>query len=295
MKQTILILSVLLVIFSCRKEDEIDSNPSTKLEFSQDTVLFDTVFSTVGSVTQWLTIRNNSSKKVVISSISILGGTKQFRMNVDGVPGRTITNMEIPAKDSIFMFVEVTVNPNNQTLPFLITDQIQFITNGNDQRIDLVAYGQNALFYTPDVFPRNLPDYTTTGNDPNLSETTVWTDSIPIVIYGYLVVDSLDVLIIRPGTQIYLHGGAGIWVYKDGNIKVRGEKDNPVVFQGDRLDEPYNELSGQWERIWINEGRFNNTFSYAVIKNAFIGIQAETLPFAAIVRTRSSSRGCLLQ
>jgi hypothetical protein len=51
----------------------------------------------------------------------------------------------------------------------------------------------------------------------------------------------------------------------------------PVVFQGDRLEFEYENTAGQWDRIWLNEGSVNNEFNYAVIKNGFIGIQAETL------------------
>ncbi len=57
---------------------------------------------------------------------------------------------------------------------------------------------------------------------------------------------------------------------------MNGEKDSVVTFQGDRLDLSYQDLPGQWDRIWINEGSVDNEFNYAVIKNGFIGIQAET-------------------
>ena len=45
------------------------------------------------------------------------------------------------------------------------------------------------------------------------------------------------------------------------------------------MDYSFKDVPGQWDRIWVNEGSVNNVFNYAVIKNAYVGIQAETLPF----------------
>lgn len=58
---------------------------------------------------------------------------------------------------------------------------------------------------------------------------------------------------------------------------MNGEKDSLVTFQGDKLGYEFRDTPGQWDRIWINEGSVNNEFNYAVIKNGYIGIQAETL------------------
>ncbi len=48
----LLAVAILTVIFSaCRKEDAISDNPNLKLEFSTDSVIFDTVFTSLGSAT----------------------------------------------------------------------------------------------------------------------------------------------------------------------------------------------------------------------------------------------------
>ena len=60
-------------------------------------------------------------------------------------------------------------------------------------------------------------------------------------------------------------------------MKVNGTADEPVTFQGPRLEAAFRELPGQWDRIWINEGSVNNVINHAIIKNGFIGIQAETM------------------
>jgi len=212
----------------------------------------------------------------MISSIRIARGqSSNFRMNVDGVKGKSLSNIEIPAKDSLFVFVAVTVDPNNLLTPFLLTDSIVFVTNGIVQDVNLIAYGQNAHFIKATKHQQWLPSYKIICKEKH---DTTWTPELPIVIYGgYALIDSLCCLTIEAGTKIYSHNNSGLWVYQGGCLIVNGTKENPVIFQGDRLEAEYREKAGQWDRIWINEGSKNNVINYAIIKNGFIGIQAETV------------------
>lgn len=273
---------LLTVLFSCRREDDLFEDSSARLNFSADTVSFDTVFTTVGSTTENFRVYNPYKETIRISSIRLVGGEQStFRMNVDGRPGTYHENIEIAPEDSMWIFVEATVDPNDDQNPFVIEDFIEFTTNGNRQEISLVAWGQNAIYFTPTTFNRNLPDFTClTGpcseNIPPVDVT--WTDSLPYVVYGFVVVDSLDKLTIEAGTQIYFHNNSGMWVYSGGELKVNGTKEEPVIFRGDRLEPRYDDIPGQWDRIWINEGGMHE-INYAIIKNAFIGIHAEFLPF----------------
>lgn len=281
--QRLLFISLLFILLaSCRKEDEIFDGSSAQLNFSTDSITFDTVFTTIGTSTKYFMVHNPYSETVKISSIRLIGGQQSnFRINVDGRSGNSHQDVEIPPKDSIWVFVEATVDPNNLQNPFVIEDYVEFITNSNRQTVKLVAWGQNAIYYTPTTFSNNLPDYTClTGpcGDDIPPVNVQWTDSLPIVIYGYVVVDSLDELTIQAGTKVHFHNSAGLWVYSGGKLTVNGTKEEPVIFQGDRLELPYSERPGQWDRIWINEGA-QNSINYAIIKNAFIGIQAEVLPF----------------
>lgn len=281
--QRLLFISLLFILLaSCRKEDEIFDGSSAQLNFSTDSITFDTVFTTIGTSTKYFMVHNPYSETVKISSIRLTGGQQSnFRINVDGRSGNSHQDVEIPPKDSIWVFVEATVDPNNLQNPFVIEDYVEFITNSNRQTVKLVAWGQNAIYYTPTTFSNNLPDYTClTGpcGDDIPPVNVQWTDSLPIVIYGYVVVDSLDELTIQAGTKVHFHNSAGLWVYSGGKLTVNGTKEEPVIFQGDRLELPYSERPGQWDRIWINEGA-QNSINYAIIKNAFIGIQAEVSPF----------------
>jgi hypothetical protein len=109
-------------------------------------------------------------------------------------------------------------------------------------------------------------------------ETVRWTNDLPYVVYGgFAAVDSLGTLIIEPGTTIYFHKGAGIWIYRYGNIQAQGTLDQPITFRGDQLNSWYDTDYNQWDRIWINEGTVDNIFENCVIQNAFIGLQLESL------------------
>ena len=58
----------IILINSCRKDNLIDTSPEFRLSFSNDTIIFDTVFTSLGSVTKQLQVYNRSSKSVKISS-----------------------------------------------------------------------------------------------------------------------------------------------------------------------------------------------------------------------------------
>ncbi len=267
-------LTGLILLDSCRK-DELLSEGKVTLHFSNDTILFDTLFTTIGSSTYTLIVSNKESKKINISSVYLAGGAQSnFRMNVDGLSGYQLKDIEIPANDSIYVFVEVTVDPNSASGPMLITDSIVFEVNGYQQDVDLLAYGRDAYFILPNRNIEGLPPFHIVAGE---NTDTVWTNDKPIVIYGYAVVDSTASLTIEAGTEIYFHNNSGLWIYKGGSLKVLGTQNEKVVFQGDRPEEYYKNMPGQWDRIWLNEGSVDNEINHAIIRNGFIGIQAELL------------------
>jgi hypothetical protein len=141
----------------------------------------------------------------------------------------------------------------------------------------LIAFGEDAHFILPDrtvQLGNSLLHYKIVAET---GEHITWTNEKPYVIYGCAVVDLAGKLSIDPGTQIYLHKNGILWVYTGGCLHVNGTKDQQVVFQGDRRAFAYSNDYAQWDRIWINEGSQDNIINYAVIKNAYIGIQAEIM------------------
>lgn len=269
----VLILLAVVITSSCKK-DELLTDSSARLDFSEDTILFDTVFTSIGSTTQYLLVYNNNDQPINISSIALAkGASSYYRINVDGMPGYYFSDIKIRAKDSLWIFIEVTIDPTNNTTPFLVTDSILFNVNGNMQDVDLIAFGQDAHFIVPDKNFGGLP-YSTLSN--NLNQTFTFDSLKPYVIYGYLAIDSTQTLNINPGTKLYFFNNGGLWIYRDGSLNVNGTKDHPVIFRGTRLEQSYEDTPGQWDRIWINEGGICN-INYAIIKNGFIGLQTEYL------------------
>jgi hypothetical protein len=272
-----------LALTGCRK-DKIHEGSDVKLTFSGDIrngelITFDTVFTTIGSVTRVLKVLN-PYKNPIKTDISLLGGNiSSFNVNVDGVSGTSFKDVEIRGKDSIFIFIKVNLNQNAQNMPMVIVDTLAFFTNGNRQNVELVACGEDAIFITPthslvDDNGRITMRFSIVAEE---GKHVTWTKNKPYVIYGYALIDSDAKLTIEAGTRIYLHKGAGIWVFIDGCIHVNGTKEDSVVFQGDRRSEAYERDFAQWDKVWICEGKNDNIINYAVIKNAFIGIQAEIL------------------
>ncbi len=256
--QLLLVLTVFAVLVSCEDERYL-SSPDAQLRFSVDTVMFDTVFSTIGSTTRLLKIYNPYHEKVLISQVRLgAGDNSNFRLNVNGFPGNEAFDVEIPPNDSIFVFIEVTVDPTGHTLPMVVKDSIEFTTNFNRQSIPVIAWGQDFHLIKRAVI-----------------KTERWTADKPYLVYDFAYVDSLSTLTIDPGTRIYFHKGAGL--YAKGNIIANGTRDNPILFTADRLESAYANIPDQWNGIVVYSGSKNNHFEHVTIKNANIGLQIGTL------------------
>lgn len=247
-----------VLFLSCKKEGFITSTDAL-LRTSVDTLHFDTVFTTTGSITQLFKIFNGNDKKLNLSSVKLMGGnTSAFKMNVDGLPGTSFSNIEIAPNDSVYVFVSVSINQSTANLPFIVQDSVQINYNGNTRWVQLDAYGRNANFY------RNR----------RITTDSTWNNDKPFVILGSLLVDSNVVLTINKGCKIYSHADAPIIV--NGTLRVLGEKydSTRVTFKGDRLDYPYNEFPGSWPGIYFNRSSRNNILNYATIQHAYQGVVA---------------------
>lgn len=267
-----------LLINACTKNDGVTDNSDAKLLFSTDTVFFDTIFTELSSVTMNFKAYNQNDQAISVSEIRLEGGESSFyRMNVNGNPSMLIKDEVIEAGDSIFIFVEVTIDPNNQDNPLAVEDSISFSVNGNYQTVRLLAYGQDAVIYYPDTFIEGLPPLSIIS-DLETGPVT-WNNNKPILIFGYAVVDEGGSLTIEPGTKVYFHAFAGLWIFEDGQFIAIGTPEQQIIFQGDRFEEIFEDEPGQWDRIWINRSNTDHFISNVVIKNALIGIQAEASPF----------------
>ena len=267
-KQTVAIsILCILALFACTK-DSLTTNSSDSISFDTDTLFFDTVFTTVGSSTRKFKIYNKHNSKIKISNLKLAGGSNSiFRLNVNGIPGIEFKDLEIRAKDSMWVYADVTVDPGNTNLPFVVTDSIEFTTNGNFQDVKLVAFGQNAIFHK-------------SGNGNTsfyIDCDDIWENDTPHVVYGIAVIDTNCSLTIEKGTRVYFHNNGAIVALNKSSLKINGTKDEPVILEGDRLEPSYDNIAGQWQGIYLFPLSIDNEVNWAVIKNARLGIQADTL------------------
>lgn len=282
---------LLVLVSSCRNDFEFE--PSTgKLEFSRDTVYLDTVFTNIGSSTYTLKVYNRSDKDIKIPSIRLAEGeNSKYRLMVDGMSGKVFSNVELLAKDSMFVFIETTIDYNeyaNSETTFLYTDKIEFDAGDRYQKVELVTLVQDAVFLYPfrneDGVYEGLPvegsddmiyGFELDENDPINGNELVWTSQKPYVIYGYAAVPNGKILQIQEGTKVHFHDSSGIIVASNASIQVDGTLENPVVFEGDRLEPFFSEVPGQWGTIWLTNGSVNNSIHNAIIKNSTIGLYVQ--------------------
>jgi hypothetical protein len=263
---------VVSLIYSCR-DDSFDPDPNITLGFSADSLLFDTVFTTVGSSTRSFRVYNNHNKRIRISSIGLgRGNNSYFRVNVDGRSGSMLHDIEIGANDSIFVFVEVTVDPVNQNLPLVITDSLVFRLNNNVQDVKLVAWGQDAHFIHP-----NFVDPSSGLAYHLITENTTWTSDLPYVVYGLAVVAPNLTLTIEEGSKVHMHNNASLVFLSGSSLKVNGTFELPVTFQGDRLESFFENQPGQWGRIWLTATSKDHDINYAIIKNGSVGLHVDSI------------------
>ena len=257
-KNILFFMGAIAAIISCERYD-LNRSSNVRLAFSTDTVFFDTIFTSIGSATKRFRIYNNDQQPVEVTSIELAGGTQSvFRLNIDGYASHRASNIEILPGDSLFIFVEVTLDPNNMDSILRIQDSIVFLTNGNVQDVDLVAWGQDVHLIHADTL-----------------QTTTWINDKPYLILDYIMVDSLQTLTLEEGVRIHMHRDA--WMVVKGTLIANGSLEQPIVIQGDRLEYLYRNIPGQWGGIWMWPGSHENHFEHVTIKNGMYGLWADTV------------------
>jgi len=102
------ILFLFICVLSCRKTSFIQSADAL-VNTSADTLHFDTVFTTTGSITKSFKIFNRNDQKIRLSNVKLMSAASSpFKLNVDGTAGIDFNNIEIAPNDSIYVFVSVT-------------------------------------------------------------------------------------------------------------------------------------------------------------------------------------------
>jgi hypothetical protein len=222
------------------------------------------------------------------------GENSRYRLNVDGLAGRVFEDVELLANDSMFIFIETTLDINDFSNgnQFLYTDAIEFDSGSNQQKVELVTLVQDAVFLYPQQFDDGTIETLLLGVNEEGNETRIegffledselnWTNEKPYVIYGYAAVGQNQVLNIEAGARVHFHADSGLIVGNQGSLQVNGalsmteDLENEVIFEGDRLEPGFANVPGQWGTIWLTNGSTNNFINYATIKNAGVGILTE--------------------
>jgi hypothetical protein len=284
---------LILAVFwsSCRKDFEY-SISTGKLEFSKDTVYLDTIFTNIGSSTYTLKVYNRSEEDIEIPSIALgEGQNSSYRLNVDGVAGKEFRNIPVLGRDSIFIFIETTydIAPVNRDA-FLYTDVILFDSGANRQEVHLVTLVRDAIFLYPGRLADGSPETLVLGIDEEGNEIRTegfvlsddqlrFTNEKPYLIYGYAAVVENKELTMEGGTRVHFHRNSGILVGKGGTLNISGSLsidpqtlEKEVIFEGDRLEPEFGDVSGQWGTIWLSQGSHNNVIEHLTIKNATVGL-----------------------
>ncbi len=287
-------LVITLLYCSCRQDfDYTKSNGN--LEFSKDTVLLDTVFSSIGSSTYTLKVYNRSDQDINIPTIGLKQGDKsRYRLNVDGEAGHHFTNTPLFAHDSLYIFIEVTFHLQEQDpQEFLYSDAIQFDNENHLQEVQLLTLVQDAIFLFPKksinggqkTFALSL---THSGEETRVegfelrdSELNL-TNEKPYVIYGYATVPKNKTLYIGEGARLYFYNNSGLLIQNSASIQIKGKlsennklQEREVIFEGHRLEPEYSDISGQWGGVWIAKGSIDNSIEYLTLKNATLGLMVQ--------------------
>ncbi|KAA5534686.1 right-handed parallel beta-helix repeat-containing protein [Taibaiella lutea] len=248
----VLISFVIILSASCRKTKILTNGG--EVAFSIDTLLFDTVFTAQGSATRSLKIYNKQKEDITVSSIRLKNGVNSaYRLNVNGISGTEIKDVDIAGNDSAWVFAAVTIDPTDENKPFVVDDNLIVTLNGKEFSIPVMAYGQNAYYI----------------RDSTL-QTQEWKTDKPYVIVNNALVDEGATLTIPAGCRVYVHQDSRLFVL--GTLKITGTQSDSVVFQGDRLDPlvwigEYADVPGQWGGLYFFDKSHDNEINYAVFKN----------------------------
>ncbi len=284
------LILIIVLSSSCRKDFEYNAS-NGNLRFSKDTVFLNTVFSDIGSSTYVLKVYNTTHDDIEIPIVSLgKGDNSNYRLNVDGVAGKTFKNVPLYAKDSLFVFIETTISPSNDSeKSFLDIEVINFDSGDHQQQIPLVTLVKNATFLYPnqEIQPvdleLNLEEEKITSEGFILQDNQLhFTNEKAYVIYGYAIVPDGKELTVDPGTRVHFHNNSGILIRKNASVKINGLLsedmnilENQIIFEGDRLESIFSDIPAQWNGMYFEKGSINNTINYLTLKNAITGLKIE--------------------
>lgn len=275
------LLSLLpLAVVSCADEGYADER-SVKLDFSTDTLSFDTVFTTVGTVTQQVRVYNRTSSDIELASVTLKHGRQsRFRLNVDGDTSMVARHIELQAGDSLFIFVQANIDPNNESEPFIRTDSIVF---SNGQYLPLAAWGRNAVYH-------RIPAGDDTSWFCRIDCAAFHDADRPHVFLDPAAVLDGNTLTLLPGDELHFADGAMLIIDSNATLIARGSAEQPVLFTSLRHDPWYRSMPGQWQTVWFYNYSTGNVIDHAVVENATGGLRC--YPGSQLTVSNTVVRNC---
>ena len=258
------LIIALLTLWSCNDDWSFSTDSRYVLEFSADTVSFDTVFTGVTSATSGFMIYNTNDVGLRFDAVMGKGAASPFRMNIDGEGGASVAGLEIPAGDSLLCFLSVNIAATDDAGLSDAFDSVRFVLeSGAVQCVRLSAKGQNAVRLT----------------GRRIDADTELTARLPYIIFDSLYVADGATLTLKPGTRLYFHKDAVLDVA--GRLIADGTQDSVILMRGDRLDYmltdvSYDMLAGQWGGIRIRGGSYGNSIRWCDIHSGEWGIVADS-------------------
>ena len=267
MKLKFLLPLLTLLAAACSDYESFSDNPGFRLEFSQDTIAFDTLISTIPSSTKTLYAFNNNGNGMRITTIQLEGGAKSlFRVNVDGryLADGIWHNFEVLKHDSLVIRIEMTPPEVGTTEPLYFQDKLHFLLENGAQQTVVLSGG-------------SIDAYIQRGGLIIDEDMMLLTDKA-YVIYDSLVVNPGVTLTLTEGTRLMFHDKAALHVY--GRLLVEGTLEKPVVLRGDRMDHMfdyllYDNTPSRWEGVIIHHGSFGNVLTYCDLHSSLFGIICE--------------------
>lgn len=258
------ILCTSLLLFSaCIKSPEFTQN--AQLRLSTDTIFFDTVFTRQPqtgtypiSVTKLFSIKNPSDFWVKADFYVAGGEQSPYRINVDGLSGNRIDQVEIGPQDSVFVFVQCRLRANNETQPLLVLDSLYARVGTQQSKMILAAYGWDAHYVRDSIIPNN----------------TVWSDKTkPYVIIDGAYVAPNSKFTIEKGVQIFASARTGLYVF--GHLQMNGTAEERIQIRGDKPIAATKTRPNQWYGMYFGPGG-TGEIVFSDITNAIVGMRSDS-------------------